>query len=302
MFHDSKPGHLSRRSFLATAATAAMASGSTPRSALAQAGIGNINFRVIGTGEPTLLFVHGYACSLDDWDGQIKTLSSRLRCATLDLPGHGGSARPPAATIAAMAEAVNKVKEQIGSHRTILIGHSMGCRVVTEAFVQSRSDVAGLVFVDGSILAGDPETTLAKAKAAVARDGINAFTQRLFNDMFLESSDPKLRERLVARAQAVDAGFREELFFDLIRWDLSKAKEALKQITVPALVLQSTFINTELKRVALQAGMTTPWMDAVASLVPKGQAKVISGPGHFAMIEAAQAITDEIQKFAASSA
>ena len=201
-----------------------------------------------------------------------------------------------------MAEAVNKVKEQIGSHRTILIGHSMGCRVVTEAFVQSRSDVAGLVFVDGSILAGDPETTLAKAKAAVARDGINAFTQRLFNDMFLESSDPKLRERLVARAQAVDAGFREELFFDLIRWDLSKAKEALKQITVPALVLQSTFINTELKRVALQAGMTTPWMDAVASLVPKGQAKVISGPGHFAMIEAAQAITDEIQKFAASSA
>ena len=231
MFHDSKPGHLSRRSFLATAATAAMASGSTPRSALAQAGIGNINFSVIGTGEPTLLFVHGYACSLDDWDGQIKTLSSRLRCATLDLPGHGGSARPPAATIAAMAEAVNKLKEQIGSHRTNLICHSKGCRVVTEAFVQSRSDVAGLVFVDGSILAGDPETTLAKAKAAVARDGINAFTQRLFNDMFLESSDPKLRERLVARAQAVDAGFREELFFDLIRWDLSKAKEALNSVS-----------------------------------------------------------------------
>jgi pimeloyl-ACP methyl ester carboxylesterase len=92
------------------------------------------------------------------------------------------------------------------------------------------------------------------------------------------------------------------LFSDLIRWDLSKGKEALKQITVPALVLQSTFINTDLKRVPLQAGMTTPWMDAVASLVPKSQAKVISGPGHFAMIEAAQAVTDEIQKFAVASA
>jgi pimeloyl-ACP methyl ester carboxylesterase len=131
---------------------------------------------------------------------------------------------------------------------------------------------------------------------------MDVLSQRLFNDMFLEGSDPKLRERLVARAQAIDAKFREELFLDLIRWDLAKAKDALKQITVPALVLQSTFLNSELKRAPLKPGMTTPWMDAVASLVPKSQAKIISGPGHFAMIEAAQAVTDEVQKFATSSA
>jgi pimeloyl-ACP methyl ester carboxylesterase len=302
MSHDSKPSEMCRRSFLAAAAAATMASGLRSRPALAQSGAGKINSRVTGSGERTLLFVHGFSCSLDDWDAQVQALSPRLRCAALDLPGHGASAKPQVASIAAMAEAVNKVKEQIGSHRTILIGHSMGCRVITEAFLQSRADVAGLVYVDGSLLAGDPETTLAKAKAAVARDGIDPFTQRLFNDMFLEGSDPKLRERLVARAKAIDAAFREELFFDLIRWDLSKGKEALKQITVPALVLQSTFINTDLKRVPLQAGMTTPWMDAVASLVPRSQAKVVSGPGHFAMIEAAQAVTDEIQKFAVSSA
>jgi pimeloyl-ACP methyl ester carboxylesterase len=301
VLHDHKPNEFSRRSFLATATASALASGWGSRPVLAQSNAG-INFRASGSGEPTLLFVHGFACSLDDWDGQVQALSPRLRCVALDLPGHGASAKPPAPSIAAMADAVNKVKAQVGSNRTILIGHSMGCRVITEAFLQSRAGVAGLVYVDGSILAGDPETTLAKAKATVAREGMSAFTQRLFNDMFLEGSDPKLRERLVARAQAVDPAFREELFLDLIRWDLSKGKEALKQITVPALVLQSTFINTDLKRVPLQAGMSTPWMDAVTSLVPKSQAKVISGPGHFAMIEAAQPVTDEIQKFANSSA
>jgi pimeloyl-ACP methyl ester carboxylesterase len=44
--------------------------------------------------------------------------------------------------------------------------------------------------------------------------------------------------------------------------------------------------------------MTTPWMDLVASLVQKSEAKIIPGAGHFAMIEAAPAVNDEIQTFA----
>ena len=62
-------------------------------SALA-ADIRNINFRVVGTDEPTLIFVHGFACTLEDWDAQVRGLSPRFRCAALDLPGHGGSAMP----------------------------------------------------------------------------------------------------------------------------------------------------------------------------------------------------------------
>jgi pimeloyl-ACP methyl ester carboxylesterase len=45
--------------------------------------------------------------------------------------------------------------------------------------------------------------------------------------------------------------------------------------------------------------MTTPWMDLVASLVQKSEAKIIPGAGHFAMIEAAPAVNDEIRAFAA---
>jgi pimeloyl-ACP methyl ester carboxylesterase len=175
----------------------------------------------------------------------------------------------------------------------------MGCRVIVEALLQSPSGVVGLVFVDGSILGGDPETGVNRAKEAVSRAGVDALTQRLFGDMFVETSDPKLRERLIARAQGVDAALREELFVDLVRWDLTKARDALKQIKVPTLVLQSTFINPELKRVPMQAGMTTAFMDAVASSVAKSEALIVTGAGHFAMIEAAPSVTDEIGKFAA---
>jgi pimeloyl-ACP methyl ester carboxylesterase len=299
MAHQEKQ-HLSRRSFIA--GTVATAAGTWALPAWAQSGKGNVNFRVTGGQDPTLLFVHGFACALDDWDAQVKALSPRHRCVALDLPGHGASAKPATVSIAAMGSAVAQVKEQIGARSTVLVGHSLGCRVIIEALLQSPSGVAGLVFVDGSILGGDPETGVNRAKEAVSKAGIDALSQRLFNDMFVESSDPKLRERLVARAQGVDPGLREELFVDLVRWDLTKAKDALKQIKVPALVLQSTFINPELKRVPMQPGMTTPFMDAVASSVPNAQAQIVTGAGHFAMIEAAPGVNDEIGKFAAKLA
>ena len=300
MRKESKSTHLSRRSFAAAGAVAIIGSMGRLRSAFAATDMRNINFRVVGTDEPTLIFVHGFACTLDDWDAQVRELSPRFRCAALDLPGHGGSAMPSTVSIATMAEAVNMVKHQIGSQRAILIGHSMGCRVIMEAFRQSPINTVGLVFVDGSFVGGgDPAAAIQKAKDAVDRVGIDAFTERLFNDMFLEDSDVRLRERLVARAKGVNASFREELFLDLIRWDQDNAKDVLKRITIPALVLQSTFFNSDLKRAPIRAGMTTPWMDLVASLVQNSEAKIIPGAGHFAMIEAAPAVNDEIRAFAA---
>src|SRR5262249_22778946 len=185
-----------------------------------------------------------------------------------DLPGHGRSPPAEPASIAVMGGAVNSVKERIVARNTILVGHSMGCRVIIEAFQQSRSNLAGLVFVDGSIMDGDPETTIRRSKDAIVHAGMDTLTQRLFSDMFLRGGDAKLRERLVARALGVDAKSREALFLDVIRWDLSKATVALRQITVPTLLLQSTYINSEFKRMPMQSGMTTPWMDAVASSVP----------------------------------
>ena len=261
--------------------------------------IDEINARVVGRQEPTLIFVHGFACALDDWDRQVEALSPRFRCVALDLPGHGRSPRPEMASIALMGGAVNSVRERIGARRAILVGHSMGCRVIIEAFQQSRAKLAGLVFVEGSILGSDPETGIKRSKNAIDREGMDAFTQRILSDMFLHGSDAKLRERVITRGQGVDAKSLEALLLDTIRWDQTKALDALRQITVPALVLQSTYINSELKRIPMQPGMTTPWMDAVASSVPTSEAKIIYGVGHFAMIEGAQAVNDAIEKFAA---
>ena len=64
-------------------------------------------------------------------------------------------------------------------------------------------------------------------------------------------------------------------------------------------MLQSTYVDSNLKRVPLRAGMTTRWMDAIASSVAKSEAKIVPNAGHFAMIEGAQIVNAEIGKFAA---
>src|SRR5215468_3706507 len=194
---------LSRRSFILAGAAGALTARWTLSRAHAQPAAGDINFRVTGTQSPSVIFVHGFTCALEDWDAQVKALSPKLRCAALDLPGHGASAKPANVSIASMAVAVNQVKDRVGPGGKILVGHSMGCRVITEAYVQSRADVVGLVFVDGSILGGEPESAVNRAKET-ARAGIDALTERLFNDMFLPGSDPTVRERIVARAKKVD--------------------------------------------------------------------------------------------------
>jgi pimeloyl-ACP methyl ester carboxylesterase len=261
-------------------------------------GPNHINFLVRGTGDPTLIFVHGFACSLDDWEEQFGALSPTFRCVALDLPGHGNSAKPETISIETMGAAVNRVKDRIAASSTILVGHSMGCRVILEAFQQSDATVTGLVFVDGSFLGTDLESVMKRSKAAIDRAGMDAFTQQFFSDMFLENGDPELRERVIARAQGLNARFREDLFLDLVRWDATKLSNALRRISVPALVLQSTYMNSNLKRVSLPVDTTTPWMNAVASLVQNSRARVIPNAGHMTMIEAAQAVNDAIQEFA----
>lgn len=290
-----------RRTFIVAGTAGALAACWTSCLSHKQPVAGNINYKVSGTRSPDVIFVHGFTCALEDWDAQVNALSPEFRCIALDLPGHGASEAPVDVSIAGMAAAVNQVKALVGPGPKILVGHSMGCRVIIEAYLQSHADVVGLIFVDGSIISGDPETGVNHAKESV-RAGIDPFTERLFNDMFVEGSDPADRERIVTRAKKVDPELRSELFVDMVRWDLTRARDALKQITVPVLVLQSTHFNNELKRVTLQPGMTTPWMDLIAASVPDSQVKVVLNAGHFTQIEAAQTVNKEIGKFAATLA
>ena len=253
-----------------------------------------------GSGKPTLLFIHGYARSLEDWAPQVEGLSATHRCIAMDLPGHGKSPRSDEATIAALARGVSTTLESLRLKDVILVAHSMGCRVAAEAYMQSPSRIGGIAWLDGSLLASnDPEAAVKRISDMIDKTGIGAVSSRVADGAFVESTPAELRAQIKARQPnvEVDPGFWKGIFVDTVRWDGVRALEALKAIAVPTLIIQSTMLNAELKRVSIGADSTTPWMTEVAKSVRKSRAERVLGAGHFVMLEASTKVNDLLAQF-----
>ena len=81
------------------------------------------------TGEPTLVFVHGYALNLDCWHFQRQHFRGRRRLVFYDQRSHGRSARSAKdnATIDQLGHDLKSVLDQlVPEGPVVLIGHSMG--------------------------------------------------------------------------------------------------------------------------------------------------------------------------------
>lgn len=47
-----------------------------------------------GSGDPALVFVHGWTCNANNWRGQIPHFVTKHRVVAVDLRGHGESGKP----------------------------------------------------------------------------------------------------------------------------------------------------------------------------------------------------------------
>jgi pimeloyl-ACP methyl ester carboxylesterase len=257
----------------------------------------------VGAGEPALAFVHGFGCSRTDWDAQLAHFAPTHACVACDLRGHGDTpGRAEDCSIEAYGADVAALLDALDLAQVVLVGHSMGCRVVLQAALDAPQRVAGLVLVDGSrIGSGDPAAAGASAAQAVSATGYARFAQGLFDGMFLPTSDPALRSRVVERARAVPEAIGAALFARFVAWDARDMARALAAVRRPLLVIQSTYLNSERVRVPLKPGESTPWFDLVRANCPQARVEIVTGVGHFPQIEAAVRVNALIEEFLATS-
>jgi len=140
-----------------------------------------------GTGDPPLVFVHGFACDGTDWQAQVDALATRTTVVVCELPGHGSSPGTPAeCTIEAYGIAVARALMELELRPAILVGHSMGCRVVLKASRVQPYAVSGLVLVDGSRIGeGHPIAAQRAMAGELAGDGYPRFVRQFFESMFV---------------------------------------------------------------------------------------------------------------------
>lgn len=233
-----------------------------------------------------VVFVHGFACTHEDWRAQAAFYAGHHEVFVPDLRGHGRThARPEDCSIETYGSDIAALLEGKDLRGAALVGHSMGCRVVLQAYLNAPERVAALVLVDGSFLgAGDP----------LLIENYSNFAQTMFAGMFLSPS--QLGTAIVERALRLPATVGAALFPRMVRWDAANMERALAAVKVPMLVIQSTYLNAERKRVALKAGETTPWLDLVRRNAPHAQIEIVPGVGHFPQLEAPEAVNELLSK------
>jgi len=226
--------------------------------------------------------VHGFACTGADWQAQVAHFGANHPTFAPDLRGHGAThARPEDCSIETYGSDIAALLEGKDLKGAVLIGHSMGCRVVLQACLNAPDRVAAIALIDGSFQGSRPPVKI--------EDYPNVARQ-MFEQMFLAPSD--LGTAIIERALRLPATVGAALFPRMARWDAENMERALAAVKVPLLVIQSTYLNAERKRVALKAGETTPWLDLVRRQAPQAQIEIIPDIGHFPQLEVPERVNE----------
>ena len=167
---------------------------------------GKVHYVDSGPGTHPLVFIHGWACNLSFWDGQLDAFGPGRRVIALDLPGFGQSDAPEAVyDMDLFIEAVLAVLDQAGVESAILVGHSMGYQISRLFALTHPERVAGLVIVDGAYLRApeDPqaraewEQGLAEFTATFSAPGRDESMDGFLEPLFVESTPESIRRKAV---------------------------------------------------------------------------------------------------------
>ena len=233
----------------------------------------SIAYEVRGEGEPVLVFIHGWCCDRSYWSEQLHHFAEKYKVVAIDLAGHGESGlNRKEWTIEAFGKDVVAVVNKLNLDQVVLVGHSMGGPVILEAARRMPQRVIGLVGVD---TLQDFEFKFTQEQIddwfSPLRSNFVETTRDIVRTMFTPNSDPALVEKIVAdmssAPQEVGLGAME----GYVDFENNEMIQVLQEVQAPIVCINSDMNPTNVEtnqRYALSF-----------------KAKIMSGVGHFNMIE-----------------
>ncbi|WMJ72578.1 alpha/beta fold hydrolase [Cytophagaceae bacterium ABcell3] len=104
-------------------------------------------YRELGQGEP-LIILHGVFGSSDNWLTPAKLLEDDYKVYLLDARNHGQSPHSDEFTYDAMADDLMEMIQELGLENPLVMGHSMGGKVVMKFAIKYPDAFKKLVVVD----------------------------------------------------------------------------------------------------------------------------------------------------------
>jgi len=245
-----------------------------------------LHYRETGKpGAPVVLMLHGWGATSASLDSLAAALAPSFRIVQLDLPGFGGSEIPPPSWHVAdyaqcLAQFIAKAKLP---NPHAVIGHSFGGRVAMKALGTGLISPRRLVLIGAPAIARHRtfrnqlyQAAAKTGKAVTALPGLGRLRHQL-------------RQRLYASAGAGDylnAGSMREIFLHAVHEDL---RPVAAKISAPTLLIWG------------QRDTDAPLADAhaLAAEIPNSHLEIIAGAGHYAFLDAPEAVAQLIKDFLA---
>jgi pimeloyl-ACP methyl ester carboxylesterase len=237
-----------------------------------------------GTGEPPLLFVHGWCCDHSFFRPQVDHFASAHAVVTLDLRGCGQSDRPESGyDIPTLADDVAWLVGELGLSRPVVVGHSLGAMIAIELAAAHPSIPLAVVADDPGPIDPLPETraVFEAFERELVGPGGEAARREWVEATPGATIDPGRREWIVETMCAVPLEVAAAVIRGLNEWD---GAAALARCRVPTLVLRPTTV-----------GSNSP--ERLLALKPDLHVGVTVGAGHFHQLEVPEQVTPMIERF-----
>jgi pimeloyl-ACP methyl ester carboxylesterase len=248
-----------------------------------------VYYRSFGSGKTAMIFLSGWGCDTSLWQNQVPALVPYSRVLLVDLPGHGGSDKPDIPyTLDLFTRAVNAVVEHARAPKAVVVGHSMGGMVAYEFARRWPEKTIALIWVDGAFsipIDVDQQIAGFRRRAEEFRSPDYQEKVRQFIDqLYVPETPTPVREKVTASIlstpQHVLAGCLEGLadprLFEHYTLD------------IPVFAIFSSFWNPE------------RFIDIFKKSLPRFQYEVLTGVGHYPMLEKPDQVNAALTRLAAS--
>jgi pimeloyl-ACP methyl ester carboxylesterase len=233
----------------------------------------SIAYDVRGEGKPALVFVHGWCCDRSYWNAQLPHFAQKYKVVAIDLAGHGMSGHDRKEwTMGAFGEDVVAVIEALSLDQVVLIGHSMGGPVILEAARRMPEHVIGLVGVD-TLQNFEDKFTQEQIEEMLTplRSDFAEATKNFVRTMFTPNSDPALVEKIATDMSSAPQEVGLGAIQGYVDFHNNEKMQVFQELRAPITCIPSDRYPTN--------------VETNQRYAPSFQAKIMSGVGHFNMIE-----------------
>jgi pimeloyl-ACP methyl ester carboxylesterase len=235
-----------------------------------------------GEPSPPLVLIHGSGGTRLHWPPEVRRMPG-AKVYALDLPGHGKSSGPAAASIDDYVEAVLGWMELNLDRPALVAGHSLGGAITLALARQDPGKLAGIALVgSGARLRVHPTILSGSENSAT----YPAVVDQIMDWAFGPQAAPRLvhlaRRRMLEVPPAVlNADFRACDAFDVM--------DQLELIKLPALIV----CGSEDRLTPLK------YSEFLATRLPAAALEVVPGAGHMVMLEQPAVVAAALAAFLA---